>query len=82
MFENLIPVYRTTGVVEYHDAAYLWVNRGSFNLTFDNGDRLTKAVEKSRASLAPFTSDGQYFRQVLDSGRKVHSLRGVRGSKN
>jgi hypothetical protein len=81
MFKNLIPIYRATGVVEYHDVVYIYLNRAHLNLTFDKCNRLIKAVEKPRTSLAPSSSDGQHFMQPLVNSRPVHALRGVRGSK-
>ena len=81
MFKNLIPVYRATGVVEYHDIVYIYLNRAHLNLMFDKCDRVIKAVEKPRTSLAPLSSDGQHFMQPLENSRAVHALRGVRGSR-
>jgi hypothetical protein len=79
---NLIPVRRANDRVYYVGAAWLYVHRANFTFRYHGNGDVREAREIVRASLAPLSSDGAHFMQALENGRRVHALRGVRGSNN
>ncbi len=64
------------------DVAFIYANRGHFDLRFNGKGKLREAAEKPRMSLSPLSNDGKYFVQTLDNGVMVHALRGTPGSSS
>lgn len=78
-----IPLrYASGGIIDPEfNVSYVVQNLGHFRVKRNKRGNITAAFWKERSATVPLSTRGVHFEQVLESGRPVHALKGVRGSE-